>query len=85
MTAGNAPGMNDGASALVVTSAARARQLGAPSFATPTRDVAVAYLALGTGLAVEGLIDPEILSENLLGEIVALVYQGLVARAERGR
>ena len=64
---------------------ARARQLGAPSFSTPTRDVAVAYLALGTGLAVEGLIDPEILSENLLGEIVALVYQGLVARAERGR
>src|SRR5437763_921575 len=29
VTAGNAPGMNDGASALVVTSAARARQLGA--------------------------------------------------------
>src|SRR4051812_1037173 len=29
VTAGNAPGMNDGASALVVTSAARARQFGA--------------------------------------------------------
>src|SRR5207248_1218974 len=29
VTAGNAPGMNDGASALVVTSAARAKQLGA--------------------------------------------------------
>jgi AcrR family transcriptional regulator len=63
---------------------ARAARLGAPAFSTPTRDVAVAYLALGTGLAAEGLIDPRMVPDNLLGEIVALVYQGLVARAERG-
>jgi acetyl-CoA C-acetyltransferase len=31
VTAGNAPGVNDGAAALVVTSAARARDLGAPA------------------------------------------------------
>jgi AcrR family transcriptional regulator len=62
---------------------ARARQLGAPPFATPTRDIATAYLALGSGLAVERLIDPASVPDDLLGETVALVYQGLVARATR--
>jgi AcrR family transcriptional regulator len=60
---------------------ARAKQLGAPPFSTPSRDVATAYLALGSGLAVERLIDPAAVPDDLLGEIVALVYQGLVARA----
>ena len=64
---------------------ARAQQLGAPPFSTPTSDVATAYLALATSLAVERLIDPDTVSDNLLGDIVALVYQGLVARAERDR
>jgi AcrR family transcriptional regulator len=62
---------------------ARARQLGAPPFATPTRDIATAYLALVSGLAVERLIDAAAVPDNLLGETVALVYQGLVARAGR--
>ena len=62
---------------------ARAQQLGAPPFSTPTTDVATAYLALANSLAVERLIDPDTVSDNLLGDIVALVYQGLVARAER--
>jgi AcrR family transcriptional regulator len=62
---------------------ARAQQLGAPPFSTPTSDVATAYLALANSLAVERLIDPDTVSDNLLGDIVALVYQGLVARAER--
>ena len=60
---------------------ARAKQLGAPPFSTPSRDVATAYLALGSGLAVERLIDPAAVRDDLLGETVALVYQGLVARA----
>jgi AcrR family transcriptional regulator len=60
---------------------ARAKQLGAPPFSTASRDVATAYLALGSGLAVERLIDPPAVPDDLLGEIVALVYQGLVARA----
>ena len=34
---------------------ARAKQLGAPPFSTPSREVATAYLALGSGLAVERL------------------------------
>jgi AcrR family transcriptional regulator len=62
---------------------ARAQQLDAPPFSTPTSDVATAYLALATSLAVERLIDPDTVSDDLLGDIVALVYQGLVARAER--
>jgi AcrR family transcriptional regulator len=62
---------------------ARARHLGAPPFATPSRDVASAYLALASGLAVERLIDPAAVPDNLLGETVALVYEGLVARASR--
>jgi AcrR family transcriptional regulator len=62
---------------------ARAQQLGAPPFSTPTSDVATAYLALANSLAAERLIDPDTVSDNLLGDIVALVYQGLVARAER--
>jgi AcrR family transcriptional regulator len=62
---------------------ARAQQLGAPPFSTPTSDVAAAYLALANSLAVERLIDPDTVPDNLLGDIVALVYQGLVARAER--
>jgi len=62
---------------------ARARQLGAPPFSTPAADVAAAYLTLGVGLAAEKLIDSEAVPDNLLGEMVALIYQGLVARAER--
>lgn len=62
---------------------ARAKQLGAPPFSTPSRDVAAAYLALASGLAVERLIDPGAVPDSLFGEIVALVYQGLVARESR--
>jgi AcrR family transcriptional regulator len=61
----------------------RARHLGAPEFDTPTEEVATAYLALMSGLAMEKLIDPSVVPDHLFGEIVALVYQGLVARAER--
>jgi AcrR family transcriptional regulator len=62
---------------------ARAQQLGAPPFSTPTSDVATAYLALANSLAVERLINPDTVPDDLLGDTVALVYQGLVARAER--
>jgi hypothetical protein len=64
---------------------ARARRLGAPPFAMPTEDIATAYLNLGSALAVERLIDAGSVPDSLLGETVALVYQGLVARAERPR
>jgi len=64
---------------------ARARHLGAPPFSTPFSEIATAYLSLTQGLAIERLIDPESVPDHLLGETVALVYQGLVARAERDR
>jgi len=60
---------------------ARARRLGAPAFSVPSVDLATAYLNLGSALAVEKLIDPAAVPESLLGDTVALVYQGLVARA----
>ncbi len=62
---------------------ARARHLGAPAFATPSAEVATAYLALINGLALAKLVDPKAVPDHLLGEIVALLYAGLVARAER--
>lgn len=64
---------------------ARARRLGAPAFSIPSVDIATAYLNLGSALAVEKLIDATAVPESLLGETVALVYQGLVARASAGR
>jgi AcrR family transcriptional regulator len=64
---------------------ARARQLGAPPFSVPTADIAMAYLSLGSALAVARLIDASSVPDNLLGETVALVYQGLVARAAQDK
>ena len=61
---------------------ARGRQLGAPQFSTPAEEVATAYLALANGLALERLIDPDAVPDHLLGETTALVYGGLVARAQ---
>lgn len=62
---------------------ARAKQLGAPPFSTPMADIATAYLSLANGLALEMLIDPSTVPDYLFGDMFALVYQGLVARAER--
>ena len=69
--------------ALAAGLAARARHLGAPPFATPLADIATAYLSLTHGLAIERLINSATVPDHLLGETVALIYQGLVARAER--
>ena len=62
---------------------ARARQLGAPAFSLATADVATAYFNLGSALAVERLIDASSVPDSLFGDVVALVYRGLVAQAER--
>jgi AcrR family transcriptional regulator len=64
---------------------ARHSQLGAPPFSTPAEEVATAYLALANGLALERLIDADAVPDHLLGETTALVYGGLVARAEARR
>ena len=60
---------------------ARAKELGSPPLGLPTEEVATAYIALGQGLALLRLIDSDLVPEHLYGEILALVYQGLVARA----
>jgi AcrR family transcriptional regulator len=62
---------------------ARSKALGAPPFSTPVTEIASAFLALAHGLALERLIDREAVPEHILGNTFALVYQGLLARAER--
>jgi AcrR family transcriptional regulator len=65
---------------------ARMRVLGAPAdLGTSAVDVATAFMGLAAGLARESLIDPDAVPDDLLGEIFALVYAGLVARAVRAR
>jgi AcrR family transcriptional regulator len=70
-------------SALAHALDARAKQLGAPPFSTPTEEVATAYLALANGLALAKLIDSEAIPDHLLGETYALIYAGLVARSKQ--
>lgn len=60
---------------------ARARHLGAPEFDVAPERVATAYIALAHGFGMWRLIDPEIADDEIYGEICALVYQGLLARA----
>ena len=63
---------------------ARQRELGAPEFSLPAEDAATAFLALGNGLSMIRLADPKGVPDHLFGEILSLVYEGLVARAQRG-
>jgi AcrR family transcriptional regulator len=69
--------------ALAAALDARARELGAPPLSMSAEDVATAYIALGEGLSLRRLLDPDSVPDDLYGEIMALVFQGLVARAER--
>jgi AcrR family transcriptional regulator len=61
---------------------ARMRHLGAPPFDTTGEEVATAFLGLAYGLARQKLVDPDAVPDHLLGEIFALVYAGLLRRAE---
>ena len=61
---------------------ARMRHLGAPPLNLPAEDVATIVMSLGIGLTQQKLIEPDAVPDDLLGEAVALVYRGLVARAE---
>jgi len=42
-----------------------------------------AFIALGQGLALESIIDPDAGDPALFGDILSLVYEGLVKRSER--
>jgi AcrR family transcriptional regulator len=60
---------------------ARARHLGTPDLPMPADDVARIVMSIIGGLAVDELIEPGSVRPELLGETLALVYAGLVARA----
>ena len=68
--------------ALAVAMEARARHLGMPDPAMPAEDVARIVMSIIGGLAVDELIEPGSVRPELLGEALALVYAGLVARAQ---
>ena len=59
----------------------RARRLGTPELSMPAQDVARIVMSVVGGLAVDELIEPGSVRPELLGETLALIYSGLVARA----
>jgi AcrR family transcriptional regulator len=61
---------------------ARARHLGTPDLPMPAEDVARIVMSIIGGLTVDELIQPGSVRPELLGETLALVYAGLVARAQ---
>jgi AcrR family transcriptional regulator len=60
---------------------ARARHLGNPHLPMPAEDVARIVMSIVGGFSVDELIEPGSVRPELLGETLALVYAGLVARA----
>jgi AcrR family transcriptional regulator len=61
---------------------ARARHLGTPDLPMPAEDLARIVMSIVGGLAVDELIEAGSVRPELLGETLALVYAGLVARAQ---
>jgi AcrR family transcriptional regulator len=68
--------------ALAAAMEARARHLGTPDLGMPAEDAARIVMSIIGGLAVDELIEPGSVRPELLGEALALVYAGLVARAQ---
>jgi AcrR family transcriptional regulator len=61
---------------------ARARHLGTPDLTMPAEEVARIVMSIIGGLAVDELIEPGSVRPELLGEALAVVYAGLVARGQ---
>jgi AcrR family transcriptional regulator len=59
---------------------ARHRTTGVP-LTVPADRLAAAIFALASGLALDRLVDPDAIPEDLLGETLSLLYDGLAARA----
>jgi AcrR family transcriptional regulator len=68
--------------ALAAAMEARARHLGTPDLTMPAEDVARIVMSIIGGLSVDELIEPGSVRPELLGEALAVVYAGLVARAQ---
>lgn len=64
---------------------ARARQLGG-RLPLAARDLAIGMNALGAGLALDALVEPDSVPEQLFGRLVGLMVRGMVAemRDQRG-
>jgi AcrR family transcriptional regulator len=60
---------------------ARVEALEVPS-AISTQELATAMIALADGLSVEQLTEPEMVSDELFGQILSLILDGLTARAK---
>jgi AcrR family transcriptional regulator len=58
----------------------RHRHTGVP-LVYPAERLAEGFIGLAQGLALESIIDPEAIDSALFGDLIALVYDGLVARA----
>lgn len=69
-------------SALATAIEVRARHLGTPDLAMPAEDVARIVMAILGGLAIDELIEPGSVRPEALGDALALIYAGLVARAQ---
>jgi AcrR family transcriptional regulator len=63
---------------------ARARHLGTPELTMGAEDLARIVMSIIGGLAVDELVEPGSVRPQLLGEAFALLYAGLVARAQQG-
>jgi AcrR family transcriptional regulator len=59
----------------------RARHLGTPELTMPAEDVARIVMAIVGGLAVDELVEPGSVRPDLVGDALAVLYAGLVARA----
>jgi AcrR family transcriptional regulator len=68
--------------ALAAAIEARAHHLGTPDLGMSAEDVARIVMSIIGGLAVDELIEPGSVRPELLGEGLAVVYAGLVARAQ---
>jgi AcrR family transcriptional regulator len=64
---------------------ARVRHLGTPDVPMPAEDVARIVMSVVGGLTVDELVEPGSVRPELVGETLALIYAGLVARSTRPR
>jgi AcrR family transcriptional regulator len=69
--------------ALAAALEARARHLGTPDLPMPAEDVARIVMSIIGGLTIDELTEPGSVRPDLLGDTLALVYAGLLARARR--
>jgi hypothetical protein len=70
------------ADAIARTLQARHATLGIP-LAYPAKGLGTAIIALSLGLAMEALAEPDAVPDELLGDILGLIYDGLLYRAQQ--